>query len=654
MINITALKSLRQNASVIVFAAVISLSSCVEHNDRAVKKALNRAGDNRAELETVLTHYADMPEKQAAAKWLIANMDGHYGYEGSLLDSVETTLSLIKDIMPTAPLPDSIVEIWNRRNLYALPRRADLTSITAKMLIENIDQAYAQWKGRKWNSELSFEDFCEYILPYRMGDERLIDWRPAFDSIFARQLDSLYQGDDVIEAIKAVWTIIDSFGPRSYCDELSTPYRDPLAMLSTRVGNCRDDCALIAGIMRACGIPVAIDCMLPAPDSGVSHTWLSFKDNKTKRWYPFGYDDMPVSRDSIVTDGRVKGKVYRYMFARQRAPKESNNTIRIESNHSHAKDVTSNYFGRNRVEVDYNGSDAPMLASWTKGSYIILGQGEKKGNKAVFKDLEPGCIFFPATMKNGQILAAGYPFVLDDDGKTCELKPISNQKNEVVTVRRKTPLVWRKRLWIDDRIQGLTIEASPNRDFKNPDTLISITGRLDNVVATHNPTSNNVAKFIRIMPSSTGEITFAGFKLSEKYDGTDTIGVEFETAVPHHVNTKKLTDDDPLTFVEWLNATPLVARLKKPSMIRRVELTARNDDNFIVEGREYELFWHDGSRGWQSAGRKVATERSVSFDVPKGVVCIVRCLTTGREEQPFIWRNNRQMFSLDLSKAQYK
>jgi hypothetical protein len=39
-----------------------------------VEKALKYAGDNRPELEAVLDHYKDNPEKLAAAKFLIENM----------------------------------------------------------------------------------------------------------------------------------------------------------------------------------------------------------------------------------------------------------------------------------------------------------------------------------------------------------------------------------------------------------------------------------------------------------------------------------------------------------------------------------------------------------------------------------------------------
>ena len=48
-----------------------------------INQVLRQAGDNRPELEAVLAHYADEPEKLAAARYLIANLPAHYSYADS-------------------------------------------------------------------------------------------------------------------------------------------------------------------------------------------------------------------------------------------------------------------------------------------------------------------------------------------------------------------------------------------------------------------------------------------------------------------------------------------------------------------------------------------------------------------------------------------
>ncbi|MBR4266795.1 MAG: hypothetical protein IKQ46_12145 [Bacteroidales bacterium] len=48
--------------------------------------ALELAGENRPELETVLVHSKSDPEKLAAAKFLIENMPAHYSYKSNEID----------------------------------------------------------------------------------------------------------------------------------------------------------------------------------------------------------------------------------------------------------------------------------------------------------------------------------------------------------------------------------------------------------------------------------------------------------------------------------------------------------------------------------------------------------------------------------------
>lgn len=61
---------------------ILLLAGCSEDN-RYLRDALKAAGENRTELEAVLEHYRTLdndPQKLEAAKYLIANMPGHYSY----------------------------------------------------------------------------------------------------------------------------------------------------------------------------------------------------------------------------------------------------------------------------------------------------------------------------------------------------------------------------------------------------------------------------------------------------------------------------------------------------------------------------------------------------------------------------------------------
>lgn len=92
----------------------------------------------------------------------------------------------------------------NSFDYHALNKIYDSKVITSEYLIENIDLAFQEWQKRPWNKSLSFDDFCDLILPYRIGNERLSDWRSLYNAYYGNLLDSIYTGSDVLEACKCV------------------------------------------------------------------------------------------------------------------------------------------------------------------------------------------------------------------------------------------------------------------------------------------------------------------------------------------------------------------------------------------------------------------------------------------------------------------
>ncbi|MBP5362438.1 MAG: hypothetical protein J6Y71_05370, partial [Ruminococcus sp.] len=77
------MKRLTRCLSVIV-TAISTVAVCTtvvscgrKQSNEYLEYALRAAGNNRGELEAVLEHYKDDPEKLAAARFLIENMPGH-------------------------------------------------------------------------------------------------------------------------------------------------------------------------------------------------------------------------------------------------------------------------------------------------------------------------------------------------------------------------------------------------------------------------------------------------------------------------------------------------------------------------------------------------------------------------------------------------
>ena len=136
-----------------------------------------------------------------AARFLIRNMPGWYSYEGDELDSIH---HLLVGVCEGRPISKREKNKWNRMSFNSLSKIYDAQVITAEYLIDNIDLAFEVWRKYPWNRNLPFDDFCELILPYRIADEPLSDWRKLYYEDIGTLLDSLYKGSDVIEASKII------------------------------------------------------------------------------------------------------------------------------------------------------------------------------------------------------------------------------------------------------------------------------------------------------------------------------------------------------------------------------------------------------------------------------------------------------------------
>ena len=120
-----------------VFITIFSFlfSSCKETNQR-LEYALAFAGDNRSELEKVLTYYKDDSLKLKACCFLIENMPRYFSYTGHVLDSIK---AIKASVDKEGKLPDEKVDPLKGFTYNHLPKIYDAHVITADYLIENIE-----------------------------------------------------------------------------------------------------------------------------------------------------------------------------------------------------------------------------------------------------------------------------------------------------------------------------------------------------------------------------------------------------------------------------------------------------------------------------------------------------------------------------------
>ena len=125
------------------FCVVLLCWSC----NSDLEKSLKLAGENRPELEKVMAHFEDDadPLKHEAAELHIENMGSH------------------------CYSPDS--------GMSKMDMVFDAKVMKADYLIKVITDACDAWNRSSWRNDYDKSIFFEYVLPYRLAQEPISDWR---------------------------------------------------------------------------------------------------------------------------------------------------------------------------------------------------------------------------------------------------------------------------------------------------------------------------------------------------------------------------------------------------------------------------------------------------------------------------------------------
>lgn len=615
---------------------LLLLSACSTRYNKQLEQVLIFAGQNRTELEKVLNHYEHEPLKLEAAKFLIANMQDKYFYDASELDGIK---EVVKDaIAETGYLNKEQRAKWEHFSFKRLPKIYDAKVITAEYLIENIELAFESWQKYEWGKYCSFDDFCEYILPYRIADEPLEHWRRDYKERFIPVLDSLYRGTDIVAAADSIQHYLCKLD-FYYNKDFNLPHFGGAFLLKYRIGTCRENADFMVYLFRTLGIPVAIDRYIYSPDCRLGHTWNVMRDT-TGLFIPIELRDTGITRGR--TDGRLKGKVYRYCFNRQEEPTFGGDY--------YSRDVTLDYFPPNSVVIPCvsDGNRDGLISVFSFENWIPIGKYVARHGKAYVDNVEKGVILQPLIVTDNRLVESGYPFMIDEDSVRTFVPNL--QKKGRVRLTRKYPVTknLRKHLY---RMNGAHFEGSNDIGFRQSDLLACIQDsslELKRYLPIDNEKKYRYVKFVSPPAAYLHTAEIALCADSTFRDNLD-FNIEQYTAPMHGSEERDIMnafDNNRVTFyLSGEKDASYVMDLGKPTKLGGIVFVPRNDDNFVSIGDTYELLYQNGPAGWISLGHKVAKDDFVEFEnVPANALLRLHDCTKGVEEQVFWWAGNKQIF----------
>ena len=630
-----------------------------------------------AELRRTLTeHYAGDAEKQQAAAWLLDNMQYHGTVRSALLDEYYNKLTRIAH---STVYPECEPHIYGLADsVYAVPdkgfkRMADADAVTAEYLISNIDHAFDRWRNGNFARHLSFPEFCEWLLPYRLTNENLCEWRERLYKEYKRGIESLRQiadknhsaywaaaqVNDLLKQDKIFIHLIPHLGGVN----LPAP-----VLASLRMGECDDYAFKAAYTMRACGIPVSVDFTPQWPTRPHGHHWNVVLNNNG-RTVPFmGSESNP---GYPCKNDYVYGKVYRYTYEYQKESLfEKNRTIGEPTppvlTNPFIKDVTGDYTKGVDVSVSIStDKHFAYLAAFNNQGWTPIAWGEAtpqpspigrerlqknstihskergKEKQYSFKNVGRGAVYLPVTWENDRAVAADYPILIKENGEQEYIKPDKN-KTISLTLTRKYPKYAVTHVY-SKRMVGGKFHTSNTADFTESTKIGEIRRNPEMEYDSIDTDSKGSAcRYVRYTAPRRSHCNVAEV---EFYDasGKRLLPVAIATDGNEDAGFKagSVIDGDALTYYQTKKSDDctLTFDFGSPVAVAKIRYLPRNDDNQVTADHRYRLDYYDKD-GAHMVGEQTATTDSVTFTgVPSNALYILHDLTKGREERIFTIEN---------------
>lgn len=639
------------------------------------------AGKNKKEIRRVLDHYEGDSLKYLAARYLIIDMvqnkslsyqnEQYEKFTSKVYDSVAKLeidiFSSKNDTINKMLRARMFEDIWTHYstefdppNLHRFSYIPDIRNIKADFLIENIDYAFKAWE-LPWSKEYNFDEFCQFILPYRYADESLTSWRKSYWDKFGYVIDSLKTETDPVQvAIFINEQLKKDFWGSEMLKGFSRGGIKPLNLLKSNIpGNCEDQTGIGYSAMRAFGIATS-EVIVPnwGNRGKMGHTFSVVLDPKENQWIDFHAGDInPLSNE---TTNMPKA------FLLDAIPTGSDeNFLKFYEN---LTDLTSEFTTTVDIQVAVG-----HLGKIPKFAYLCIFDGEKwdpiaskriENKEITFREVGVNKVYLPVLLEGKEIIPLSSPILVDSLKNITSLEPDTSHFF-LATLLRKFTL---NKHTVENRshdLKGGKFQVASKSDFSDAKTIYTVP---------------EFASYIPIqidVPESAGNYVRFVFPNVEKVtkDGPSWLAFYQEKNGFHHIlkgdyissekisrkNMDAIFDEDLLSYVslvptdidlpqDFWNHIPFRGstdslwvgmRLEETATISKIGYCPRNDKNNIYPGLEYELFYWD--KKWNSLGKKIATDYELTFDsIPSKSLLLLKCHSEGKEERIFTLDNEGQ------------
>ena len=566
-----------------------------------------------------------------------------------------------REIIEADTLPDPVIDY----NMLC-----DIKELDFDFLTEHIDNAFRVWHESPLACNLTFEEFKEYILPYRSVEGYgFNETGKTYYDLFAKYVmsDSTADLRTTVQYYNAAINNLRDMNGKTHRTRLAGVYD----LYSRDFHGCVDVASYGCNILRACGLPVVVEHNICYRSLSGRHYHCSVYNDSTDTWQTFNAESsLPGDGDWAFAE---TANVYRSTYAAQKDTppflKAEGEYVPSILNDPCIKDVTAYLAKTASVTLPFHESTNSNLAylatysrDWQGAIPVTWGVIDRSRGEVTFNHAMPGLLYFPIYYPDESYRTFGQPFYIEMEDSVPVIREVpyidrGDDSRTSITLTRKYPRKPNMKRVAEELIGGRFI-GSRKGDFSDAVTLLEIKEAPQPALLTYPLSHVGRYKSYRFQASEEhphAHISMLEWLTPESYGYTNTMPAKRRhvlspsdtMAVNGEKHLVRLMDAEKWDDMSWkaeydgnMQTAPsaypnITLKLKEPQMVTHVRFSPKNADNGICAGDEYELrYWDDG---WMSCGTARAKYEYIIFDnIPHNKLYWLRNNSRGREEMPFI------------------
>ena len=652
-----------KNISLLIICVLFAVSCNKVEVPEKLHNVLLLAGDNKDELLKTISHYQNLGDslKLKAAYFLIENLENKYSYIGESYHNLRNViasycLDTIKDVESLKKSKDNIENELSIYSTFEYSKIADAKHINSNYLINYIDESFQALEMPWIKGKISFEQFCKYVLPYKVGDEPIEDWRSTVIQDYRWLIDSLsHAHSGLIDVAQMINTeIAKRFEAKGASKiSLSFGYSDLKKM---KVGSCYNAVSYTMYVMRALGIPIGMDTAPIWGNRSGGHQWtvLYLPEGNTVPFdptYDFQYFadrfHPKINRTVLPPKYAVTTKIHsipfeivdnKYSSQEDIPPLFKRNFLDVTDRYTSTSDIT---IKPQNIPSDLNYA---YLFVFDINNWVPVQISSISSDRTLsFKKMGNGVVYLPGFLNSNNEVPCDYPFVQNRKGEIRKFIPHKDKLMDVI-LYRKYPYLERVKSFAD-RMRGGIFQVANSPDFVNPVILYRIAKTPEPYYQEVVLKKSGAYRYFRYLPpdSSYGDVAEIEVYTSTSKEPIygNMIGTKGES---ESCSIEKAFDHDKLSYYTSLrpNGNWVGIDFGEKIRIAKIRFLPRNDQNTIESGDDYELFYWDNQ--WISLGVQRAKKQYLKYTVPENALLWLRNLTRGKEERIFTYENGRQVW----------